>query len=737
MNRRRLRNHRHAVLAVIVLALTVAPTAPASANDPLVRAVARDASGVTVDVRVGDVAIKRDGARDAVSIPGASVVGREGWPIVPSMTRLVAVPGGARVLVAVEHVAFAEYQDVDLAPQPRLVTDLQADPAAAADPIAYTQNEWFPANLASVERVGSWRGVETARLTLGIAQYNAAKRRLRVATELRVRVSWDGGTVASIDAAHARAMSAALLNAPAPDGAANAPAPGADTNVLIVVQDTYGDSPSVAELVSLYEGDGLTVEVEKIGDIGALEGTALKAHIQSVYDAATPPQLAGVVFVGDAGPGKIPVAEGPTGFTSDWPYAFLDGDDQLADIVVGRFPAANEDELALMVQKTIDWRAGENAGDYLGTAVLIAHKQGYPEKYTAVSEQIRTRTYALAAPSFSTQYGGEDATNATLTSEIDAGRMIVNYRGHGDAWSWLTWSSTSEFYKAEQVAGLANEDRPAIVFAVACDNADVTQSARSFGEAWMTRDGGATALVGAVHSSYTVPNHDFNRFLFESIYDDGVATLGDVLALANARLLAFYAADPVYRQYAEANVDMYIWLGDPFLKLPVEPAKAPSNFRAEPIDTSSVSLSWNDFVDGEDGFDVEESAEPAGPWSVAASLAAGATGYTRTGLAEAESRYFRAVSVIGGERHPSAVAKAQSLAVPPDNLSAAPLGTQSLRVAWRDNSNGETGYRVMLREEGKTDFVFAALAGADAESAEAGGLAEATRYDALVEAVTA
>jgi hypothetical protein len=79
-----------------------------------------------------------------------------------------------------------------------------------------------------------------------------------------------------------------------------------------------------------------------------------------------------------------------------------------------------------------------------------------------------------------------------------------------------------------------------------------------FGETWI-RNEKAQTFLGATRPSFTVPNHDFNRYLFDAIVHYQLTKVGDIVNWAKAKLL-LNASPP---QQAQDNVRMYVLLGDP------------------------------------------------------------------------------------------------------------------------------------------------------------------------------
>ncbi|MCZ7586428.1 MAG: C25 family cysteine peptidase [Deltaproteobacteria bacterium] len=658
------------------------------------------------------------------------------------MRELILIPAQSGFTARVVDADFEEFDGYTIYPQQDLVTDVDLPPPFVMDAAVYARDAEFPERGARVLSPAIRSGFRVAVLEINPVRFNPVTGALRVARTMTVDVRFAGRDPRNAlphEPAFARArvrqaLRRAVLNWN--DALPGAPATAAGaTNVLVILDDQFEASASLATYLASLETDGSVVESITVSDVADTDAGSVRDYIQEVYDDTAPASLETVIFVGDIGATHIPFLQGTTGFTGDATYSFLEGDDLLADVALGRFPAKNEAQLANMLRKTQIWRDGPS-GEWIGKAVLVAHGQGYPGKYTETSEWIRQHLYALTPPEFSTEYGGESATNASLTAEIDNGRMIINYRGHGSAMAWIGWSSTSEYFEADEVAALANTDMPAIVFSIACDNADLTQSDDCLGESFMHHHDGAAAFLGSVQASYTVPNHDFNKYLFQAIYDDGLATLGGAMMDANARLLAHYAGDPTYEEYARRNVDMYLWLGDPLIEIPVGGVLGPSNLAAAALATSSLELTWTDRTDGETGFVLEEATDGAGPFSVVETLAPDTEDYTVTGMNEAEGRYFRVkAQTPEGDSFYTNVEYGQSLANAPTNVNAAAQGTDRALVTWDDESGGEVGYRIRRRPEGGA-FEDAGVAGADVTSWTDTGLAEGSRYEYAVDALT-
>lgn len=585
-------------LAIVACLCVWAVAARADGAGYVLNVTRADASGFDLDLRVTDWSLARDGAFTRVVIPGAGSTGAIGGPELPAIRRWMHVPEGATIRFRVEAIETVRVPVGLIAPRREFTTDLEPPAPLAFDPRAY----FAPGRAAPIVRAGQsavMGGVHVATLAIDPVTYDAARGEAEIVTRLRARVRFSRPLAPLRRAIPTDRLAATLVNF---DPRHFAPAPArADAPVTLVLHDdAFEDDSWLEDLIDAHMVEG-AVAVAAVAD-GA-NPDAVYQTILDAYLAADPPVLRTVLLVGDASATGIPFRMGAMGRVADAPYSFLDGDDLLSDVDLGRLPAKDGDELAIMTSKTLAWLGGDLPdGEWLSRALLVAHAQGYPLKYTAACEAIRTATYAMPTPEFVPVYGGAGATNAALLAAINDGAFLTTYRGHGLVEEWAEWSATGEDFDVDDVALIDTGDRPGVVLDVACDNADLNQEAPSFAEAWIAHPDAAVAFLGSIYASYTVPNNEFARFLFSAMYDDGLARLGDILAVANANLAAYYADDNQYRPYANKNIEMYLWLGDPAIELPIDRLFAPDDVAARLVAPRTVHVTWRDRTANEFGY---------------------------------------------------------------------------------------------------------------------------------------
>ncbi len=343
---------------------------------------------------------------------------------------------------------------------------------------------------------------------------------------------------------------------------------------LIIVGDKLNlfNSSSIKEFCRWKAYKGLKTKIVSTSDIGNT-CFAIKDYIKKEYNNYG---IQYVLFVGEDD--RIPLYDwaAPTGGVqkSDYWYGCMDGDDDYqADIAIGRFCTNSVSELTNMVNKAIAYESTKNV--YAQNVLLVAHKQSAPEKYQKCSEEIRNASYTeqmlfTKAYGASISNGGTNATNTDVIQKINSGINIVNYRGHGNWDRWEDgWSADNKGFTNSEVLNLKNTTYP-IVFSIACLNADF-RSHTCLMESFMRSEHGSSVFLGATEASYTVPNHTYDKLLFDNLLNNNLYNVGDLNIIAHIKNM------PFSENYAIANAFCYVCGGDPSLEIFTQPVKTFSN----------------------------------------------------------------------------------------------------------------------------------------------------------------
>ena len=176
---------------------------------------------------------------------------------------------------------------------------------------------------------------------------------------------------------------------------------------------------------------------------------------------------------------------------------------------------------------------------------------------------------------------------------------------------------------------------------------------------------------------------------------------------------------------------------------PTAPA-APSNLTAIAVSTSRIDLGWADNANNEDGFRIERSTDGTNFTEIAA-LPANSTAYSAASLASGTLYFFRvrAYNAVGNSNYSNS-AFATTLSAPPaapSNLTATGVSSTQINLAWTDNADNETGFKIERCKNPKngacTNFAQVATVGANVTTFSNTGLNKNSSYRYRVRAANA
>ncbi|MCA8968798.1 MAG: fibronectin type III domain-containing protein [Planctomycetes bacterium] len=150
--------------------------------------------------------------------------------------------------------------------------------------------------------------------------------------------------------------------------------------------------------------------------------------------------------------------------------------------------------------------------------------------------------------------------------------------------------------------------------------------------------------------------------------------------------------------YTDSGAISFVTKGDP-------PA-APSNLRLVARRSRQFDIAWNDNSNNEDGFHVGYSTDGTN-FTRHGSTGVGGTTWTITGLAPATKYWIRVRAFNTYGTSTVVIITATTLNSPPtapSNIVFSEIGTDRLRITFRDNSNNEDGFRI---ESKRTDITSA------------------------------
>ncbi len=523
-----------------------------------VNLVESDAGHIVVDVTVPGFWLGKTVAGgstwDCIELPDFYSQTRVGLPEVPSVPQMFALPFGTSAVVTVENVDYTSYSNINLVPRQTPEIDMPHNPYPFEQiEDVYDSNEFFPGNWAETVNPAIMGGINTDRLHFNPFRYNPETGELQAARSIRVRIDFNGSPNALAFSSTEFVRSAGsrvLINYDMVDAAASAPTDAEAAAYVFVT--TAANLDAVMPLVEFYQGIGYETAVEVLAS-GSSAGV-IKAAITDHYDTSI------TRFALIAGDHAALPSYNYGSFIGDYYYACLSGSDYIPELAVGRL-TGNADQIELQVSKIIDgyyqysFADANTTGIIPSTAVLAAHEEQYPGKYTQCCNETAAYDYSVDM-TFYKVYPPEGGTAADVSGWYNDGIGVVAYRGHGDTtyWAWSPgWNKTN-------IQALTNTFLPP-TFTYACLCGEYGTSTECLAESYAWDEHGSSGNLAATDPSYTLANHVYMKETFKGLYDFGHVNIVEALNYATLEAIADQGT------YGETNAKMYIWFGDPAMEI--------------------------------------------------------------------------------------------------------------------------------------------------------------------------
>ena len=563
----------------------------------------------TPGLMVGEAPTER-GPRAVLELQEGGVTGALGRPRLPASRRLVEVPRGAAVALAVDEGTCTDVSLKDwglpgrlLPVQPPVPKVEGAAVPYVEDDLAYAKDELYPAAAAEIVDRAVLRGREVALVEIRPVRVNAARGELRVCPSIGVRLVAEGAaaqanaeTAAAKGNAEAARLASPQLDAAlaglvastnettataGPVGAGGGTDEGAE-GMLVIVHDSLVSA--LQPFVDWKRKTGFKVEVLKTSQIGVSpDDVAVKAAIQQRYQQWSHPSLGFVLLVGDSAyvPVHVGTAMGDSQPDENW-YACVDGSDYLPDLAIARISTQTAAETTNVVNKLLMYeRATFPTTAWLSKAGFVGTQQAeYITTIETTHDYVNTTYYAPngyqqtayshGAAASDRHYHSKGATRADISASINDGRGIVEYSGHGAQDMWYgPGDNGSASYRQSDVTANTNSGMYPFVVANACLTAQINYGADVVGETWQKSAGkGSVGYWGASDYSYWDEDDVLERSFHRHLFSADAPLAGQLTNLAKLDVYNHYGATDMVAYYYQiytllSEPSLSIWLGAP------------------------------------------------------------------------------------------------------------------------------------------------------------------------------
>ncbi len=315
-------------------------------------------------------------------------------------------------------------------------------------------------------------------------------------------------------------------------------------------------------------------------------------------------------------PGKVNIRWGPEKeIASDTPYADIDGDGT-PDVSVGRIPARSAAELAGVFRKVIRYEQLSDHGRWEKSLNIVSGAGGFGAMTDAMVEaagrQVIQQTVPheyevqhIFAASGSTDEGEKSDFVSHARRELNGGGLAWIYVGHGLP-TELVYAATATGFQSvltmRDVSQLHCGPHNPLAVLVACYTGAMDAPQGCLAEELLLAPEGPVAVIAATRVTMPYGNTVMGCELLRACFQDRPTTLGDVLRLAQQRVLTPASKEQPSKDQLRATLDgmaevlspppvdlaaerrehvlMYQLIGDPLLRLHRPPTEVAQSGQA-------------------------------------------------------------------------------------------------------------------------------------------------------------
>ena len=507
-----------------------------------------------------------------VNVPGIFLPNNAGAPNLPGTGRYLAIPEGAVASVEIVGYRTEIIKNVNVIPAAAIPWDTDKTPTEYIKNMnIYGKDALYPASPVQLSNIQQLRGVDAVVLGITPFQYNPVKKELIVYRDLKVKVSFDGGS--SFGDNRLRSMwwddilDDVLLNynsLPAVDYgsrvASNSKTVGCD---YLIITPNGADFVTWANtLRDFRQLQGINTKVVTLAEIGGSTTTAIETYVNNAYNTWEPAPSA-VLLLGDYGTNADNSVISPiydSYCASDNIYSDVDGD-HIPEIVFARMTAQNATHLQTMINKVINYESTPPTSEYFYDHPVTAlgwqterwfqicseviggfwkNELGKtPVRVNAVydgnpasdpwSTATNTSTvlnyfgpnglaYIPASPSTLGGWTGGNA--AQVNAAINAGAFMLQHRDHGFEEGW-----GEPDYTNANLSGVNNTDLT-FIFSVNCLTGKYNWGSECFAEKLHRMQKGVVGILAASEVSYSFVNDAFVWGLYDNLWPDFMPAYG-------------------------------------------------------------------------------------------------------------------------------------------------------------------------------------------------------------------
>lgn len=378
-------------------------------------------------------------------------------------------------------------------------------------------------------------------------------------------------------------------------------------------------------LVEVRNRQGLRIYSATVDEIydafnyGNKDPQAIREFIKYVYYQWELPRLTYVLLVGESSdyvgrPSELPkdaqedlvpvmgFGDTTANVRADNEYATVSGDDDLPDLLMGRFSVNTPEELTGIIEKTLSYERSLKVGEWTDKQLFVTDDEPefariankvIEEVIPVFAETVRLFQQNFPYSNYYRLWQRKQSRAATeaLIQQINNGVLMMHYFGHGGPNIW----TAERLFHFKDIEKLHNRTAPMFLTCSTCDTAwldyPVDAIRFSLAERFLKhREGAAIGVFGPTTGASPSDHEILVSSLCEGFFDLGLRKMGELTLYSKLR----YALEKGNKYV----IDQFLLLGDPWVSLaqsrePFLLKVAPALVNQETSATLHITGAWN------------------------------------------------------------------------------------------------------------------------------------------------
>jgi hypothetical protein len=467
-------------------------------------------------------------------IPDGGILAEEGAPDLPVIRRMALVPGTGGVSIEVLSEETVPLGIFRVAPfQPFQLRSGEPQPYEI-DGTIYATDAFFPSSCAEIEGVQILRDLRVAWVRFQPVRCNPVTGEVLVTTSATIRLTFGGPGVNELDGPVRGTTSSFLQAYRDVLGWERGGTDLMDGSYVFI--STQEGLAAVQDLIDWKRQRGYDVVAADVADIGST-AVEVDAWIEEAWRSwPNPPEW--ILLAGGEDLVPVPIYNS---FAADNIYGVVGQNTSVPSIHVGRITGDLED-LQYQAWKVVQHESNpyQPAASWFQRAVTIGSADGLDPLHSWEHTQMFMDN-GIACDYYCDDpvYGGTPPSIPPIAANINEGRSIVDYIGHGWEYGW----GTSGFSVAD-VQALTNGRMLPWVLSIACSNATFV-GLYCYGEAWMAEGSvespmGALGFMGATTGSPFGPTDSLAEYTWKGYFDNNIWHMGAAVDYGKLKVQEFY-----------------------------------------------------------------------------------------------------------------------------------------------------------------------------------------------------